>query len=134
MLNAHMDVVGGGGMRDPWMPRVEGHRLYGRGSVERKASLAGIMLAGREAARRGLRGDVIVTAVADAEFSSIGVQDAGQRTLLVREPFSVAPDAPIAALARKHLARVLGREPRTGGTRRHRRGVLRVRPSGIERG
>ena len=47
MLNAHMDVVGAGGMRGPWSPRVEGGRLYGRGAFDMKASLAGIMLAGR---------------------------------------------------------------------------------------
>ena len=40
-----------------------------------KASLAAIMLAGREAVRLDLRGDVIVTAVADEEFASIGVRD-----------------------------------------------------------
>jgi len=75
MLNAHMDVVGAGGMGDPWTPRIDGTRLYGRGAYDMKASLAAIMLAGREAARLQLRGDVIVTAVADEEFASIGVQD-----------------------------------------------------------
>src|SRR5215217_6646015 len=75
MLNAHMDVVGAGGMTQPWTPRIDGTRLYGRGAYDMKASLAAIMLAGREAARLQLRGDVIVTAVADEEFASIGVQD-----------------------------------------------------------
>jgi acetylornithine deacetylase len=75
MLNAHMDVVGAGGMGEPWTPRIDGTRLYGRGAYDMKASLAAIMLAGREAARLQLRGDVIVTAVADEEFASIGVQD-----------------------------------------------------------
>jgi acetylornithine deacetylase len=90
MLNAHMDVVGAGGMRDPWTPHIEGHRLYGRGAFDMKASLAGIMLAGREALRRELRGDVIVTAVADEEFASIGVQDIVRRisadAAIVTEP------------------------------------------------
>ncbi|HEX2281525.1 MAG TPA: M20/M25/M40 family metallo-hydrolase [Thermomicrobiales bacterium] len=75
MLNAHIDVVGAGGMTEPWAPRIDGTRLYGRGAYDMKASLAAIMLAGREAARLQLRGDVIVTAVADEEFASIGVQD-----------------------------------------------------------
>jgi acetylornithine deacetylase len=75
MLNAHMDVVGAGGMGEPWTPRIDGTRLYGRGAYDMKASLAAMMLAGRDAAGRDLRGDVTVTAVADEEFASIGAQD-----------------------------------------------------------
>lgn len=75
MLNAHMDVVGAGGMADPWTPHRVGNRLYGRGSYDMKASLAAIMLVAREAAAWNLRGDLIVTAVADEEFASIGTQD-----------------------------------------------------------
>ena len=40
-----------------------------------KGSLAAIMLVGAVAAREGLRGDVIVTAVADEEVGSIGTED-----------------------------------------------------------
>ena len=39
-----------------------------------KGSLAACMLAAAEAKRRGLRGDVILTAVADEEFASIGTE------------------------------------------------------------
>jgi acetylornithine deacetylase len=90
MLNAHMDVVGAGGMTNPWTPRIDDGRLYGRGAWDMKASLAAIMLAGREAEQRGLRGDVIVTAVADEEYASIGVQDIVRRmsadAAIVTEP------------------------------------------------
>lgn len=75
MLNAHMDVVGAGGMADPCFPRRDGDRLHGRGSYDMKASLAVIMLVAREAATWDLRGDLLVTAVADEEFASIGTQD-----------------------------------------------------------
>jgi acetylornithine deacetylase len=75
MLNAHMDVVGAGDMGEPWTPRMDGTRLYGRGAYDMKASLAAIMLAGRDADKRDLRGDVMITAVADEEYASIGVQD-----------------------------------------------------------
>ncbi len=72
LLNAHMDTVGVEGMESPLEPRVDGGRLHGRGAYDMKASLAGIMLAGAEAVRAGLRGDVLVTAVCDEEVGSIG--------------------------------------------------------------
>lgn len=74
MLNAHMDTVGVAGMSDPFVPRLEGGRLYGRGSCDMKGSLAACMLATAAAKQRGLRGDVILTAVADEEFASIGTE------------------------------------------------------------
>jgi acetylornithine deacetylase len=74
MLNAHTDTVGVAGMEDPLASHCEDGRLYGRGAYDMKGSLAAIMLAGREAARRRLRGDVIVAAVADEEAASIGTE------------------------------------------------------------
>jgi acetylornithine deacetylase len=74
MLNAHMDTVGVAGMTDPLVPRLEGGRLYGRGSYDMKGSLAASMLATAEARGRGLRGDVITTAVSDEEFASVGTE------------------------------------------------------------
>jgi acetylornithine deacetylase len=74
MLNAHMDTVGVAGMTEPFEPRLADGRLYGRGSYDMKGSLAACMLATAEAARRGLRGDVILTAVADEEFASVGTE------------------------------------------------------------
>jgi acetylornithine deacetylase/succinyl-diaminopimelate desuccinylase-like protein len=72
MLNAHMDTVGIGGMSEPFSGRIEGGRLYGRGAYDMKAGLAASMLAASQLAGRGLRGDVIVTAVADEEVASSG--------------------------------------------------------------
>jgi acetylornithine deacetylase len=74
MLNAHMDTVGLAGMTDPLLPRLDGGRLYGRGSYDMKGSLAACMLATAEAARHALQGDVILTAVADEEFASVGTE------------------------------------------------------------
>ena len=74
MLNAHMDTVGVAGVADPFAPRLDGGRLYGRGAQDMKGSLAASMLAAAEAARRGLSGDVIVTAVADEEVASVGTE------------------------------------------------------------
>jgi len=74
MLNAHMDTVGVAGMTDPFTPRIEGDRLYGRGAYDMKGSLAACMLATAEAKRRRLGGDVVMTAVADEEFASVGTE------------------------------------------------------------
>jgi acetylornithine deacetylase len=74
LLNAHMDTVGVAGMEDPFTPRLDGGRLYGRGAQDMKGSLAACMLAAAEARRRGLRGDVVLTAVADEEFASVGTE------------------------------------------------------------
>ena len=74
MLNAHMDTVGVAGMTNPFIPRIEGNRLYGRGAYDMKGSLAAIMLAIKEAQQLDLKGDVILTAVVDEEFASIGTQ------------------------------------------------------------
>jgi acetylornithine deacetylase len=90
LLNAHMDTVGTAGMESPLEPREEDGRIYGRGAYDMKASLAGIMLAGARAAEAGLRGDVIVTAVADEEVGSIGSEAAARGynadAALVAEP------------------------------------------------
>src|SRR5688572_15685590 len=74
MLNAHMDTVGVDGMTDPFVPPIDAGRLYGRGAQDMKGSLAACMLAAADSTRRRLRGDVIVTAVADEELASIGTQ------------------------------------------------------------
>lgn len=72
LLNAHMDTVGVVGMERPHDPFIQDNRLYGRGAYDMKAGLAAIMAAGADAKKRSLRGDVIVTAVADEEYASIG--------------------------------------------------------------
>lgn len=74
MLNGHIDTVGVAGMERPHEPQVRDGRLYGRGSYDMKAGVAACMLAGAATLQAGLRGDVIVTAVADEEHASEGVQ------------------------------------------------------------
>jgi acetylornithine deacetylase len=90
LLNAHLDTVGVAGMDRPFEPAVEDGRLHGRGSYDMKAGLAAIMLAGADAARAALRGDVIVTAVCDEEVASIGTARVAERyradAAIVSEP------------------------------------------------
>ncbi len=75
LLCGHLDTVGVEGMTEPFAPRIEGDRLYGRGSYDMKAGVAAALIACRDAARLGLAGDVVVAAVADEEYASIGIQE-----------------------------------------------------------
>src|SRR5215207_1360121 len=74
MLNGHLDTVGVEGMSEPFSARVSEGRLYGRGGYDMKGGVAAAMLAAVAAAREELAGDVVVTAVADEEHSSVGTQ------------------------------------------------------------
>jgi acetylornithine deacetylase len=74
LLNAHMDTVGTAGMTRPHDPVVDEDRLYGRGAYDMKGGLAAIMVAAAQARKLSLRGDVLLTAVADEEYASLGTQ------------------------------------------------------------
>src|SRR5712692_10153071 len=90
LLNAHMDTVGVVGMERPHDPFIKDNRLYGRGAYDMKGGLASIMAAAAVAKQHRLRGDLIVTAVADEEYASIGtasiVQSWHADAAIVTEP------------------------------------------------
>ena len=54
LLEAHMDTVDVEGMDQPFTPRIEGGRLYGRGACDTKAALAAEMAALREVLDAGV--------------------------------------------------------------------------------
>lgn len=77
LLNAHTDTVGVEGMTiDPFEAEIRAGRLYGRGAYDMKASLAAMLAAVKALRDAGveLQGDVLITAVADEEHSSIGTE------------------------------------------------------------
>tara|TARA_B100000745_G_scaffold290637_1_gene229712 strand:+ start:114 stop:1286 length:1173 start_codon:yes stop_codon:yes gene_type:complete len=74
LFNGHMDTVGVEGMAEPYSGEVRDGRLYGRGAIDMKGSLAATMAATKGLIDSGitLRGSVIFTYVADEEYASIG--------------------------------------------------------------
>lgn len=76
VLCGHTDTVGIANMTDPpFDGRIEGDRLYGRGSLDMKCGDAAILHAARTIAAEGpLEGDLVLGLVADEEYASIGVE------------------------------------------------------------
>jgi acetylornithine deacetylase len=78
MLNGHIDVVGVEGMiHAPWDATVREGRIYGRGSSDMKAGVAAMCAAAARAVSASggaLDGEIIVTAVVDEEYSSLGTR------------------------------------------------------------
>ena len=75
MFNGHLDVVGTEGMtHSPFDAEEKDGLLYGRGSADMKGGLAAMCAAAWRAAQAGIRGEIIVAAVVDEEYESLGTR------------------------------------------------------------
>ena len=75
LFNGHLDVVGVEGMHHPpFAPVIEGDLLYGRGSCDMKAGIAAMCVAAWQAAQQPIRGEIVVAAVIDEEYESLGTR------------------------------------------------------------
>jgi acetylornithine deacetylase len=93
LLNAHMDTVGVDGMiGDPFAGDIRDGRLYGRGAQDMKGSLAAMIGAAKALLDSDMTpaGDLLISAVADEEYRSIGTEDLVRRVkadaAIVTEP------------------------------------------------
>jgi len=96
MLNGHLDVVGVEGMiHEPFSAEVRDNRIYGRGSADMKGGLAAMCVAALAAASPRARRQILITAVVDEEYDSIGMRallDSGIRAeaAIITEPTRLA--------------------------------------------
>lgn len=75
MLNGHLDVVGIEGMtHDPFAADIHDARIYGRGSADMKAGIAAMCAAALLGADVSFARQILVTAVADEEYESLGMR------------------------------------------------------------
>ena len=100
VFNGHLDTVGVSGMPSPLTPRVEDHRLFGRGAADMKGGVAAMVVAAERLAADHLATAHLATAHLGAEGPT---GSRGIRPVLAlvadEEDASLGSEAVIAALA-----------------------------------
>lgn len=93
MMNGHTDTVGVKRMAiKPFKPFIENDNIHGRGACDMKGPLAGMITAVKALVNSGikLRGDLLISAVVDEEYESIGteklIQEYYSDAVIVGEP------------------------------------------------
>ncbi len=106
MLNGHLDTVQTSGMtHPPFEPRIADGKLWGRGACDMKGGVAAMCVAAQRAHAQGLlQGEVIVTAVADEEWGSIGTREVIARGIRADAVVVTEPTELTVATAHKGFA------------------------------
>jgi len=107
LLTGHTDTVGVENMEgDPFDGRVEGNRLYGRGSYDMKGGLAAILgaIAALKADGYQPAGDVILGFVCDEEYASIGMDAFVEEEITADAALLVEPTDGDIVIAHKGFA------------------------------
>jgi len=93
MMNGHTDTVGVKRMTiDPFNPVMKNGNIHGRGACDMKGPLVGMMIAAKALVDSGikLKGDLVLSAVVDEEYKSIGteklIQEHSADAVIVGEP------------------------------------------------
>ncbi|MCP4289628.1 MAG: M20/M25/M40 family metallo-hydrolase, partial [Gammaproteobacteria bacterium] len=81
MLSGHLDTVGDENYPDAFVPRIKNNRVFGRGACDMKDGLASYLEVVRVIRDEDieLKGDLILTGIADEEDQMIGSKDFGKR-------------------------------------------------------
>lgn len=75
LFNGHLDVVGVDGMlHAPFKADEREGRIYGRGSCDMKGGVAAMCAAAVRAAGEGVDGEIVISAVVDEEYESLGTR------------------------------------------------------------
>lgn len=72
VLNGHLDTVGVSGMAEPFTPRVDGGRLFGRGAADMKGGVAAVVAAAEALVAQAAPVRPVLALVADEEDASLG--------------------------------------------------------------
>ncbi len=115
LVASHLDTVPVDGMEiDPFDPRIESGRLFGRGSCDTKGGMAALVEALERVLAAGrLRRNVVVVGEADEELGSTGVHDVMAHLGARRPDWVIATEPTSLRVVSRHkgiaLARLVAR-------------------------